>query len=154
MSKESAATKSIFFLLSEASKKRRKKERDEILQSLGVKDFFEEGSISIDKRTCKGLECKFCINACPTNALYWRSGEVDVTEELCIFCAACVANCIVDDCIKVTRKRPDGKLERYATSAGVFALLSSINSRKRIVTTKLLFQAEKGDSDETKNSSC
>ena len=141
MPKESTKTsgKDIFTLLSEASKKKRKRDRAQILQSMGVKEYFEEGSISIDKKTCKGVECKLCIEACPTNALYWKSGEVGIDEELCIYCAACVANCIVDDCIQVTRKRLNGKIEKFSSSMGAFILLNKINSEKRINTIKQLF---------------
>jgi len=142
MPKESTKTsgKDIFTLLSEASKKKRKTDRAQILQSMGVKEYFEEGSISIDKKTCKGVECKLCIEACPTNALFWKpSGEVGIDEELCIYCAACVANCIVDDCIQVTRKRLNGKIEKFSSSMGAFILLNKINSEKRINTIKQLF---------------
>ena len=141
MPKESTKTsgKDIFTLLSEASKKKRKRDRAQILQSMGVKEYFEEGSISIDKKTCKGVECKLCIEACPTNALYWKSGEVGIDEELCVYCAACVANCIVDDCIQVTRKRLNGKIEKFSSSMGAFILLNKINSEKRINTIKQLF---------------
>jgi ferredoxin len=131
--------KDIFTLLSEASKKKKKEKRTQILQSMKIKEFFEEGSISIDKKTCKGVECKLCIKACPTNALYWKSGEVGIEEELCVFCAACVANCIVDSCIRVSRKRPDGEIERFSKSMDVLILLNNINSEKRIDATKLLF---------------
>jgi len=122
----------IFQLLSEASKKKRKEKRAQLLQTLGIKEFFEEGSISIDKRTCKGVECKLCIEACPTNALYWKSGEVGVVEELCVFCTACVYNCIVDNCIQVSRKRPNGKTEKFSTPRDVLTLLGQISSQKRL----------------------
>ncbi|MFQ5759035.1 MAG: 4Fe-4S binding protein, partial [Candidatus Bathyarchaeia archaeon] len=91
----------IFQLLEEASKKERREKKEKLLQSVGVKEFFEEGSIQINTSICDGVECKLCIEACPTNALYWRSGKIGVVEELCVFCTACVLSCIVDDCIKV-----------------------------------------------------
>jgi len=141
MPKESANTsgKDIFKLLSEASKKRMKEKRAQILESMNVKEFFEGGSISIDKKTCKGVECKLCIKACPTNALYWKSGEVDIIEELCVFCAACVANCIVDNCIRISRKRPNGGIEKFSKPIDVLILLNNINSEKRIDAIRLLF---------------
>jgi len=141
MPKESANTpnKDIFTLLSEASKRKKKEKRAQILQSMKVKEFFEEGSISVDKKTCKGLECKLCIKACPTNALYWKFGEVGIDEELCVFCFACVANCIVDNCIRISRKRPNGGTERFSTPMGVLTLLNNINSEKRMEAIKLLF---------------
>ena len=141
MPKESTNTsgKDIFTLLSEASKRKRKEKRAQILESMKVKEFFEEGSISIDKKTCKGVECKLCIKACPTNALYWKNGEVGIEEELCVFCAACVANCIVDNCIQIWRKRPNGGVERFSKPMDVLILLNNINSEKRIEAIKLLF---------------
>lgn len=141
MPKESANTsgKDIFTLLSEASKKKRREKRAQILQSMKVKEFFEEGSISIDKKTCKGVECKLCIKACPTNALYWKHGEIGIEEELCVFCTACVANCIVDNCIRVSRKRPNGGMEKFSKPMDVLTLLNNINSEKRIDAIKLLF---------------
>jgi len=141
MPKESANTpsKDIFTLLSEASKRKKKEKRAQILESMKVKEFFEEGSISIDKKTCKGLECKLCIKACPTNALYWKFGEIGIDEELCVFCSACVANCIVDNCIRISRKRPNGGTERFNTPMGVLILLNNINSEKRMEAIKLLF---------------
>lgn len=141
MPKESKDTsgKDIFSLLSEASEKKRKEKRAQILQSMDVKEFFEGGSISIDKKTCKGVECKLCIKACPTNALYWKSGEVGIEEELCVFCAACVANCIVDNCVVVSRKRPNGGVEKFSKPSDVLILLNNINSEKRIDAIKLLF---------------
>jgi len=141
MSKESANTsgKDIFALLSEASKRKRREKRAQILQSMKVKEFFEEGSINIDKKTCKGVECKLCIKACPTNALYWKSGEIGIEEELCVFCAACVANCIVDDCIQISRRRPNGGIERFSKPSDVLILLNNMNSERRIDAIKLLF---------------
>ncbi|MEM2594310.1 MAG: 4Fe-4S binding protein, partial [Candidatus Bathyarchaeia archaeon] len=94
----------IFHMLSEESKKR-KARRKELLKTIGVKEYFSEGRIEIDNKICQGIECKLCIKACPTNALYWSYGRVNLVEDLCIYCAACVLSCIVDNCIKVMRKR-------------------------------------------------
>jgi len=115
-------------------REREEEERGEtrLLESLGIKEYFEEGSIRINKRTCQGIECKLCIKACPTNALYWAYGEVKVIEDLCIYCAACVLSCIVDNCIQVTRRRPDGTMEQYGTPTDVYKLLNNINSKKRV----------------------
>ena len=129
----------IYQLLLEASKKKRKERKTQLLQPIGIKEFFEEGGISIDKRTCKGVECKLCIEACPTNALYWKSGEVGIVEELCVFCTTCVSNCIVDNCIIISRKRPNGEIERFSTPTDVQTLLNRINSEKRIEAIRLLF---------------
>ena len=132
----------IFKLLHEASERKRKEKRAELLQSIDVEEFFEDGSIMVDMKTCKGVECKFCIEVCPTNALYWQVGEVRVTEELCIYCTSCVLNCMVDDCIEVTRKRPNGETEAFSKPQDVFRLLDNINTRIRIETIKLLFPDE------------
>ena len=104
MPQESSSSVDIFSLLSDSEEKAKKKRREELLASSGVKEFFEEGSISVDKRTCHGLECKLCIKACPTNALYWKAGEIEVVDDLCVYCGACVLSCMVDDCIKIARK--------------------------------------------------
>lgn len=126
----------IFHLLEEASEKRRREKREQLLQSIGVKEFFEEGSIEINTSICDGVECKLCIEACPTNALYWRSGKVGIVEELCVFCTACVLSCIVDDCIKVKRKRPNQGVEEFSTPEEASKLLHRINSRKRCEMVK------------------
>jgi len=135
-------TTDIYRLLFEASERKKKEKRAELLRSVGVKEFFEDGSINIDMRTCKGVECKFCIEVCPTNALYWQVGEVRVTEELCIYCTSCVLNCMVDNCIEVARERPNGETETFSKPQDVFRLLENINTRIRIETIKLLFPDE------------
>lgn len=134
----SEGTKDISELLYESAKRKRE-EKAELLQSLGVKQYFEEGSIRINKRTCRGIECDLCIKACPTNALYWAYGEVKITEDLCIYCTACVLSCIVDDCIQVTRKRPNGTIERFNTPTEVLKLLNDINSKRRWEITNRRF---------------
>ena len=121
----------IFELLEEDSEQKKKKEREELLKSVGVEEFFEDGSIHIDKNTCEGVECKLCIEACPTSALYWGSGKVGIVKELCVFCTACVLSCIVDDCIKVQRRRPNSKVEEFSAPEQACRLLHIINSRKR-----------------------
>lgn len=132
MTKKKRNTKEdIFQLLLETSEKQEKSKREQLLESLKVKEFFEEGSISINERTCQGLECELCIKACPTKALYWRDGKVGIIKDLCVYCGACVLCCIVDNCIKVTRKRPDGKLECYSKPWEVVLLFDNINSQKR-----------------------
>jgi NAD-dependent dihydropyrimidine dehydrogenase PreA subunit len=127
----------IFDLLSEDSSDEEKKEkkpksrRAELLESMGIKECFEEGSIEIDMRKCRGIECNLCVKACPTNALYWKAGDIGIIEDLCIYCNACVANCCVDDCIRVTRKRPDGEIERFSNPKDVLELQCNINTEKR-----------------------
>ena len=90
-------------------------------------------------KTCKGVECKFCIEACPTNALYWKAGEIGITEDLCVYCASCVLNCMVDDCIEVTRKRRDGENERFSNPLQVLTLLNNINARNRMKAIGSIF---------------
>ncbi len=124
---------------SEQERKEKKEKRAELLKSLGAKEYFEEGSVEIDMRTCKGLECNLCVEACPTNALYWKAGEIGIIEDLCVYCAACVFNCIVDNCIRVRRKRPHGKVETFTTPRDVLRLLHNINSRKRCDRLRSIF---------------
>ena len=139
MPEESSSNIDIFNLLSDDKDKAKKKRRQELLASTGVKEFFEEGSINIDKRTCWGVECKLCVEACPTNALYWKAGEVGIIDDLCVYCGACVLCCMVDDCICVTRKRPDGKTEQFSNAKDVCTLMNNINKRKGRERVKSLF---------------
>jgi NAD-dependent dihydropyrimidine dehydrogenase PreA subunit len=139
MPEESASNVDIFSLLSVDQDEEKKKQRKELLASAGVKEVFEEGKISIDKRTCWGLECKLCIEKCPTNALYWKTGEVGIIEDLCVYCGACVLCCMVDDCIKVERKRKDGKTERFSKPDEVVKLQDKINVKKRLERVKTVF---------------
>jgi Fe-S-cluster-containing hydrogenase component 2 len=132
----------IFRLLLEDSKRKEKAKRAEFLESLGIEEFFEEGNIKIDMKTCKGVECKLCIEVCPTNALYWKAGEIGIIKELCIYCTSCVLNCMVDNCIEVERKRSDGETETFSNPQDVAVLLNNINTRNRIKTIKMLFPDE------------
>ncbi len=135
-----SAVSDIFSLLVETSEKEKQKRREALLSPLGVKEFFVGGSITIDKRTCKGVECKLCIKACPTNALFWRAtGEVGITEELCIYCGACVLNCIVDDCIKIVRRRENGETEKFSTPRAFTLLQNAINTKKRHERIRAIF---------------
>jgi ferredoxin len=129
----------IFQLLSETAGKEKKKRRLELLAQLGLVEFFVEGSITINKRTCEGIECKLCIKACPTSALFWKDGEVRIVPELCIYCGACVSNCIVDDCIKIMRKRAEGQVESFSKPREFTALQHSINAKKRCERVHELF---------------
>ena len=129
----------IFQLLTETLEKEKKKRREELLAPLGVTEFFAEGTITINERTCKGVECKLCVKACPTNALFWKAGEVGIIEELCIYCGACVLNCIVDDCIKIVRKRSNGEIEEFSKPKDFTALQHGINAKKRCERIKSVF---------------
>jgi len=129
----------IFQILTETAEKERKKRREELLAPLGVKEFFVEGSISIDRRTCKGVECKLCIDVCPTNALFWRAGEVGVVEELCVYCGACVLSCIVDDCIRIVRNRETGEVERFSKPRDFAKLQHGINVKRRFERIRDVF---------------
>jgi len=129
----------IFGMLSENKEENIKSQRKELLSSSGVKDLFKEGDISINKRTCWGLECKLCIKACPTNALYWQTGEVKIIKDLCVYCGACVLCCMVDDCIKIKRKRDDGTTEKFSKPKDVIKLDDKINSQKRVERIITLF---------------
>ncbi len=130
----------IFNMLSSSTEKAaekpetpKKTQRQELLETTKYKDkdLYPEGTITINKFTCVGVQCKLCIKACPTNALYWTSGGIGVTEDLCLHCEACVLCCMVDDCIKVTRKREDGKTEAFSKPRDVTVLNNQINAQKR-----------------------
>ena len=133
---------SIFDLMNEESEYQvdeeaeKRKRRKELLEPTGVKELFQEGKIGINKFTCVGGQCKLCIKACPTNALYWGTGGVGVTEDLCVYCGACVLSCMVDDCIKVERKRDDGKVERFSKPRDVIKLGEKLNTQKRLARVK------------------
>ncbi|MGF3522510.1 MAG: 4Fe-4S dicluster domain-containing protein [Candidatus Bathyarchaeia archaeon] len=133
MAEKKSADIDIFNLLSETSAQKsvKKSPRQELLEPTGVKDLFKEGKISINKYTCVGVQCKLCIKACPTNALYWKTGEVGVIEDLCVYCGACVLSCMVDDCIKITRQRENGKTESFSKTRDVVVLANCLNSERR-----------------------
>lgn len=124
------------FRLLEASQGRERKERIRLLQSIGVEEIFAEGNVWINWKTCRGVECRLCIDACPTNALYWREGEVGIAKELCIFCTACVGVCLIDNCIHVIRKRSSGEIERFSKARDVLILLYNVNSKKAVERIK------------------
>ena len=91
--KDKEKTSSLFDLLEDVPDQEEQtptSERAELLKSMGVEDRFKEGSISIDMRTCRGIECNLCVKACPTNALYWKGGDIGIIDDLCIYCTACV----------------------------------------------------------------
>lgn len=132
----------IYSLLLGASKKQKKEKREQLLKSLGFQEFFEEGSIRIDMKTCKGVECKFCIKVCPTNALYWKAGEIGITEDICIYCTSCVLNCMVDNCIEVRRKRGNGENERFSNPTNALKILERFNTGRRTNAIKELFPDE------------
>ncbi|MCW4018538.1 MAG: 4Fe-4S binding protein [Candidatus Bathyarchaeota archaeon] len=130
----------IFDMLSESTPKEdekteapQKNQRQELLETTKYKDkdLYPEGTIAINKYTCVGVQCKLCIEVCPTNALYWTNSGVGVIDDLCLHCDACVLSCMVDDCIKVTRKREDGKIESFSKIKDVIALVNQANAKKR-----------------------
>jgi ferredoxin len=134
MPEKNSSTVDIFDMLSgteEKAEKPQKSQRQELLEPTGVKEIFPEGKISINKYTCIGVQCKLCIKACPTNALYWKTGEVGIIDDLCVYCSACVLSCMVDDCIKITRKREDGKTEKFGKTRDVMVLANCLNAEKR-----------------------
>lgn len=128
----------MFQLLTEAKEKKKRK-KSELPKSPNLKEFFTEGSIAINKKTCQGVECKLCIKACPTNALFWKAGEVGIIEELCIYCGACVLSCMVDDCIKIARKRPTGETERFSKPKDFALLQHGVSAKKRLERTQSIF---------------
>jgi ferredoxin len=140
MPEKTASPIDIFSLMSEDSAEQaKKKRRQELLEPTKVKDLFKEGSININKFTCAGVQCKLCVKACPTNALYWANGAVGVMDDLCVYCDACVLSCMVDDCIKIKRSREDGTVECFGKPKDVFAIAEKVNSKKRLGRVKAIF---------------
>jgi len=137
----------IFQGFSEASKKLEGKQRTQLLKSIGVKEIFDRGRVEINWKTCRGVDCRLCIQACPTNALYWKEGMVGIARELCIYCTSCVEVCMVDNCIQVSRIRPDGGMERFSNAQEIQILLRNINYRKVVERTKSRFANEPPFSD-------
>ena len=139
MPENNSSSIDIFSMLSENKDELKKSQRKELLSSSGVKDLFKEGDININTRTCWGFECKLCIKACPTNALFWQTGEVKIIKDLCVYCGACVLCCMVDDCIQIKRKRDDGTTEKFSKPQEVIKLDDKINTQKRIERITSLF---------------
>ena len=140
MPEKTVSSPDIFSLMTENGPEHaKKKRRQELLEPTGVKDLFKRGSISINKYTCEGVQCKLCVKVCPTNALYWKSGEVGIIEDLCVYCGACVLNCMVDDCIKIERKREDGEVERFSKPKDVITLAGKFSSKKRLERVTAFF---------------
>jgi len=71
--------------------------------------------------------------------LYWKAGEVGIVDDLCVYCGACVLSCMVDDCIKVERKRDDGATESFSKPVEVVKLAEKINAKKRFERVSELF---------------
>lgn len=129
--------KEIYDILLGAEKIRKRKQRAELLHAVGVgEEYFEEGKIKIDSSTCKGAECKLCVKACPTNALYWDEGKVKIEEDLCIYCGACILSCMVDNCIVIARKRKSGEIEKFGTPREVALLMDRRMVQRRGETLK------------------
>ena len=113
-----------------------REERIQLLESIGVKEVFDKGEMKINRRTCRGVDCRLCIQACPTNALYWKEGEVGIVEELCVYCTSCVNVCMIDSCIHVSRVRADGEMEKFSSPQEIQRLLRSISYEKAKERTK------------------
>jgi ferredoxin len=144
MPEKAKASFDIFNLLSENEQKTKEEpkqtsQREELLAATKVKDLFPQGTITINKYTCVGVQCKLCIKACPTNALYWTTNGIGIIEDLCVHCQACVLSCMVDDCIKITRKREDNKEERFAKPHDVVTLNDKTSAKKRLLRVKDVF---------------
>jgi ferredoxin len=140
MPQKTSSAVNIFDLMSEDNAEEEKRQRrKELLQPTRVKEFFKDGKISINKYTCLGVQCKLCIKVCPTNALYWKTGEVGIMEDLCVYCGACVLNCMVDNCMKIQRTREDGKIEHFSNPKEVIDIQEKINGRKRVQRVKDVF---------------
>jgi ferredoxin len=151
MPQKNSPSINIFDLMAENEKAEEKTDgktvRQELLANTKCKDLYPEGTITINKYTCVGLQCKLCIKACPTNALYWTNSGIGVTEDLCLHCEACVLCCMVDDCIRVTRKTADGKIECFSKPRDVLTLVNKENTRKRRQRISDIFPTEEAYTD-------
>jgi ferredoxin len=144
MPDKSSSNFNIFDLMAEeeahetqvSEEEERKQRRKELLEPTGMKEIFKDGKISINKFTCVGGQCKICVKECPTNALYWGTGEVGIIDDLCVYCGACVLNCMVDNCIKVERTREDGTKEVFSKPKDVIKLQEKNNTKKRLQRVK------------------
>jgi NAD-dependent dihydropyrimidine dehydrogenase PreA subunit len=141
MPDKASPTIDIFGLLSdtgENEEKEKKKRRKELLEPTGVNEIFKEGTIKINPYTCVGGQCKLCIKACPTNALYW-SNNVGIIEDLCVYCGACELICMVDNCIQIERTRENGAKEKLNKPADVLTLTQNVATQKRLGSVKAIF---------------
>jgi NAD-dependent dihydropyrimidine dehydrogenase PreA subunit len=137
-------TPSIFDLMNEDEESQRqvdeeaekRQRRKELIEPTGVKELFKDGKIGINQFTCVGGQCKACIKVCPTNALYWGSNGVEIIDDLCVRCGACVLNCMVDNCIKLERTTEAGKVEKFSTPREVVKLNERKNGLKRFERVK------------------
>ncbi|MCL2358731.1 hypothetical protein [Candidatus Bathycorpusculum sp.] len=148
---------SIFDLMNEEEAvnegEERQKRRKELIEPTGVKELFKEGKISINKFTCVGGQCKLCIKVCPTNALYWGTGEIGIIEDLCVYCGACVTICMVDNCIKIERTRENGTVEKFSKLSDVVKLQEKKNAEKRwdrVKTNAIMLRHTYKEKDENK----
>jgi MinD superfamily P-loop ATPase len=71
--------------------------------------------------------------------LFWKAGEVGIIEELCIYCGACVLNCIVNNCIEIKRERVTGEVESFSNPREYVTLQYQINAEKRSKKIKETF---------------
>jgi hypothetical protein len=55
---------------------------------------------------------------------------------------------MVDNCIKVERKRSNGEMEQFSKPSDVTKLLEDVNTRNRIKTVKSLFSEEEKNKTE------
>ncbi|MHA1170220.1 MAG: 4Fe-4S dicluster domain-containing protein [Candidatus Hodarchaeales archaeon] len=88
--------------------------------------------MEIDSSKCP-LGCNICVGSCPTNALYFFQ-KVNVQQELCVGCGACIFSCMYDGVIKITRTSKNGIKEHYESKRSFTLISNSTNSRKRVKT--------------------
>lgn len=51
-------------------------------------------ALVIDHEKCKGGDaCARCVEVCPVQALEIKDKKIEVDQERCIMCGACVATC-------------------------------------------------------------
>jgi 4Fe-4S ferredoxin len=65
------------------------------------------GLISFDPRHCPP-NCRACTEVCPSGAIHWDDGLVQLDETICVYCLSCTIVCPVDEALEVKRERIQG----------------------------------------------
>lgn len=61
-----------------------------------------EGRIALNVSLCPP-GCRACVDICPTRALTWGDGQVELDKRFCLYCGACENVCPVSEAITVQR---------------------------------------------------
>lgn len=103
-----------------------------ILSEMRIPMKYKGIKIEIGSSKCP-LGCNLCVSSCPTNALYFFQ-KVNVQQELCVGCGACIFSCMYDGIIRITRTSESGIMEKFDSKRSFVLISNSENSRKRVNT--------------------